>query len=189
MDKIKPPTSIECWVNLYPFMENYDWKEIYTIPFKYTREPYLQSFQYKIINRILNTNERLAKWSIKPSNICNYCQSIDTLEHHLYQCTKSKTIWNKVETWLYKQIDLKLNLRECEILFGIPNAINEDLELINFVIIITKWYINSQRNEDKPLFFIELLNIMKIKIKTLIIANNMNDRMNKPWQDRLDEVL
>ena len=36
--------------------------------FKYVREPYIQSFQYKIINRILNTNEKLFKWSLKQSN-------------------------------------------------------------------------------------------------------------------------
>ena len=34
--KIKAPTSIEIWVNLYPFMDNYNWKDIYIIPFKYT---------------------------------------------------------------------------------------------------------------------------------------------------------
>ena len=49
MDKIKPPTAVESWVNLYPFLEQFDWKEIYAIPFKKTKEPYLQSFQYKII--------------------------------------------------------------------------------------------------------------------------------------------
>ena len=47
----------------------------------------------------------------------------------------------------------------------------------------------KDKKKDKPLFFIELLNIIKIKVKTLIIANNMNDRISKPWQDRLDEVL
>ena len=189
MNKIKPPTSLETWVNLYPFMENYDWKEIYTIAFKYTREPYLQSFQYKIINRILNTNEKLEKWSIKLSNKCNYCQAIDTIEHHLYQCKDSKTIWEQLELWLYNQIEIKLNLKECEILFGIPNAINADIELINFVIIITKWYINAQRTEEKAMFFIELLSKIKNKVKILIITNNMNNRANKPWQDRLDEIL
>ena len=57
-------------------------------------------------------------------------------------CDKQSYIWDKVENWLYKEIDLKLNLCECEILFGIPNSINEDLDLIKFVIIIiTKWYI------------------------------------------------
>ena len=32
-----------------------------SIPLKYTREPYVQSFQYHIILRIRNTNERLGK--------------------------------------------------------------------------------------------------------------------------------
>ena len=67
-----------------------DWKEIYTIPFKYTREPYLQSLQYKTINIILNTNETLAKWCVKLSNKSSFCKAINTLEHHLYQCKKVK---------------------------------------------------------------------------------------------------
>ena len=189
IEKIKPPTSIETWINLYPFLEQYDWKEIYKIPFKYMREPYLQSFQYKILNRILNTNEKLENWSIKQSNQCNYCQAVDTVEHHLYQCKVSKKIWDQLEIWLYDQIEIKLNLRECEVLFGIPHAIHEDLELINFVIILTKWYINKQRSDEKPLFFLELLNIIKTKVKILIIANNMANRLNTPWQDALDRVL
>ena len=185
----KIPTAIESWINIFPFMEKYDWKSIYTIPFKYVREPYLQSFQYKIINRILNTNEKLQKWSIKPNNICNFCQSIDTIEHHLYQCKNSKTIWDKLENWLLTNIQLKLNLKECEILFGIPNTPTAHLELMNFVILMTKWYINKQRSDNKELYFIELLKTIKGKIKSHILANNMNGRTNKPWQDMLDEIL
>ena len=189
MENIKTPTAIDTWINIYPFLENYDWKDIYMIPFRYVREPYLQSFQYKIINRILNTNEKLEKWSIKPSNKCNFCPAVDTIEHHLYQCDESKTIWLKLENWLFQIIEIKLNLKECEILFGIPHACNEHLELINFVIIMTKWYINKQRSECNPLYFIELLNIIKIKIKVLILANNMYSRSNKVWQDMLNELI
>ena len=82
-----------------------------------------------------------------------------------------------------------LNLKECEILFGIPIAQNEHLELINFVIIMTKWYINNRRSDNKPLYFIELINIIKGKIKTMILANSMNNRTNRPWQDMLDELI
>ena len=57
------------------------------------------------------------------------------------------------------------------------------------MIILAKWYINKQRSDEKPLFFLELLNIMKTKVKILIIANNMSDRLNTPWQDALDRVL
>ena len=78
-------------------MEKYHWKEIYTIPFKYTREPYLQSLQYKINNQILNTTDKLEKWFNKEINKCNYCQTIDSLDHDLYQCGKSKTVLDKVE--------------------------------------------------------------------------------------------
>ena len=86
-------------------------------------------------------------------------------------------------------IQLKLNLKECEILFGIPHSPTAHLDLINFVILMTKWYINKQRSENKELYFIELLQTIKYKIKTYIIGNNMNDRMNKPWQDMLDDIL
>ena len=120
--KTKVPTSIETWINIYPFMENYNWRCIYIITFEYFREPYLQSFQYKIINWILNTNKKLEKWFIKPSNKCNFCHSVDTIEHHLYQCENSKIIWDKLENWLLINIQLKLNLKECKILFGIPHS-------------------------------------------------------------------
>ena len=133
--------------------------------------------------------KRLEKWSIKPSSGCNYCQSKDTIEHHLYQCKESKTIWDRLENWLYENIDIKLNLRECEILFGIPNAVNKEIELINFVIIITKWYINTQRSNDRPLFFFELLSAIRCKAQSHIISNKMNDRTNQLWQDRLADVL
>lgn len=62
--KIKPPTAQETWMNIYPFLETIEWSEIYLLPYKITKEPYFQSLQYKILNRILNCNERLYKWNI-----------------------------------------------------------------------------------------------------------------------------
>ena len=112
------------------------------------------------------------------SNKCNYCVAVDTIEHHLYQCSESKKIWDKLEDWLFNQIKLKLNLKECEILFGIPNTGDEYLDIIHFMIILTQWYINAQRSEEKPLFFLELLNITRLKVKVLILANNMSNRPN-----------
>ena len=48
------------------------------------REPYLQSCQYKIINRILNCEEKLLKWKPTPDDNCTYCGLIDHIEHHLF---------------------------------------------------------------------------------------------------------
>lgn len=78
-DKICPPTSINKWCEMYPFMEACDWKVIFQLPYKIVKEPFLQSFQYKVLNRIVNCNDKLFTWKIKTSNTCEYCQEIDTL--------------------------------------------------------------------------------------------------------------
>ena len=45
---IQNPTAQNKWYDLYPFLENLHWSEIYTLPIKITNEPYLQTFQYKV---------------------------------------------------------------------------------------------------------------------------------------------
>ena len=83
---IKTPTSIETWINIFPFLETQDWTTIYRTSVEATEEPYLQSFQYKIINIILNCKERLYKWKITDNNKCNICNEVDSIEHHLFFC-------------------------------------------------------------------------------------------------------
>ena len=57
LPKIETPTSISRWCNLYPFLDQYNWDLIYKLPYQFTKEPYLQSFQYKILHNILNCRE------------------------------------------------------------------------------------------------------------------------------------
>ena len=70
---IEQPTAIGRLLNTFPFLEKKDWSLIFKRTFEITQEPYLQSFQYNIINRILNTREKLNKWKIA-----------DGVEHHLF---------------------------------------------------------------------------------------------------------
>lgn len=100
------------------------------IPFKYIIEPYLQSFEYNIINQIINTNKKIHILVIKTSNKCNYCQTIDRIEHHLFYCRESQTKWDKLETWILDKLELNINITVCEILFAITFTMNEYIELI-----------------------------------------------------------
>ena len=34
-----PPTSIEKWIYIFPFMENFEWNQFFQLPFKVIREP------------------------------------------------------------------------------------------------------------------------------------------------------
>ena len=57
----KTPVAISICINLFPFLENHNWADTFNLPFKTLKEIYLQSFQYKILNRILNCNYNLHK--------------------------------------------------------------------------------------------------------------------------------
>ena len=114
--KIQTPTSLEKWIIIYPFLENNDWAKIYMIPYRCIVEPSLQSFQYKIINRLLNCNENLCKWKIKNSDKCFYCLKVDTIEHHLFECTESKKNWVKLNKWMlnnFEFVSTSLFVRYC----------------------------------------------------------------------------
>ena len=58
-----------------------------------------QSYQYKILNRILNCNDRLFRWKIKAGRECDFCGMTDTLEHRLFECTEEKQIWDSLQSW------------------------------------------------------------------------------------------
>ena len=139
----KPPIAIERWTELHPFLENHDWKCTFILPHKIAQETYLQSFQYKVVTRILNCNYNLHKWGIKDSPVCEYCNELDTITHHLFECQVVKTFWNEVELWIYDRLGVLFNLTVCEIIFGI-RELDELIRLVNYIILYGKLYINKQ---------------------------------------------
>ena len=64
-EKSQLPVCIEKWKEIYPEIKNEEWNEIFKHPFRITRETKLQTFQYKIIHRIINCNKKLYDMKIK----------------------------------------------------------------------------------------------------------------------------
>ena len=128
-----------------------NWHEIFELPYKNTTEPYLQSYQYKILNRILNCNERLYKWKIKMGPECDSCGMIDTIEHCLFYCKKSKEIWVALQSWMGTVLETNTEFTICEVIFGITTKEDHYTQLINYIILISKWYINKNKEQGKLL--------------------------------------
>ena len=183
------PTSINTWVDTYPFLEKIDWKEIFELPYKISTEPYLQSYQYKILNRILNCNDRLYKWKIKTGPECDSCGMTDTIEHRLFECIEAKQIWESIQSWIHRSLDINTKFTVCEVIFGIPYDNDPHIRMMNFIILIAKWYINKNKEQIKRLYFIELLVILKNKIDAIVFMNTLKERENKDWQIILQELL
>ena len=185
----KPPTSVETWINIYPFLEKEDWKQIYHRTFKITRETYLQSFQYKILNRITNCNDKLYKWKIKPTNKCDECGEVDSIEHHFYYCKTSTTFWNRLKSWMVGNLGFGIGLTVCEVIFGIPIYNNSDFKIINFLILIGKWYLNSMKTQNKLIYFIEFIALIKEKAEILRYICISNNEEVEEWVANLWAVL
>ena len=163
----KPPTAIEAWIEIYPFLETHDWKYTFNLPNIVAKETYLQSFQYKIITRTLNCNNNLYKWGIKASPTCIYCGHWDTIMHHLFECKESKIFWNHVQNWIFDKLKTMFRFTVCEIIFGIYES-DDVTRVVNYIILYGKLYINKQRTNNKDLVLAEFIIKLKDKIKVLL---------------------
>ena len=71
----------------------------FSLPIRVCSERYLRSFQYKVLNSILFTNEILFKIGYIPSPNCSFCQdTIETRNHVLFTCPFSYSFWMDVIT-------------------------------------------------------------------------------------------
>ena len=59
---------------------------IYCIPFKVMRSTELQSFQYRVLNRIIFCNKWLHKMNIKDRPTCDFCTAEDNITHFFIDC-------------------------------------------------------------------------------------------------------
>jgi hypothetical protein len=183
----KSPTCIGRWESLYEIDPNI-WPSLFLAPFTSCRETYLQSFQFRIIHRILPCNEWLFIRKVVTSNICSYefCKekNIDTIRHYLITCPPVTIFWENFVRW-WNQLDYsKLNpLVEENIILGFPCFTPED-QVLNFCIIVAKYYIYCSKRHQRNIFIIEFLAIVKNKLaveEKISIQNNNQEHFRATW--------
>ena len=78
-----------------------DWKGVYSLAFRTTLQSKLREFQFKILNRIVFTNEKLFRFGMADSPTCAFCQTeVESLEHLLFSCKVPSKFWKHVLSWL-----------------------------------------------------------------------------------------
>ena len=66
-----------------------------------TIETKIREFQYKILNNIVFTIEKLFRLKIIDSPLCVFCKGeVESLEHLLFFCEVTKMSWRAFCTWL-----------------------------------------------------------------------------------------
>ena len=183
-------SGINTWIDLYPFLHEIKWYKIFNAVHHCAIETYLQSFQYKVVHRIINCKYNLYKWNIKENPFCIFCSHFDTIEHHFYLCGFSKLFWENVENWLVDLLKLseKLTFTICEIMFGYSlfKKPNVTTTIINWIISWGKWFINYCRSKEQNIVFTEFLRIAKTKLS---LYKNINMPAVEGEDDELYDKL
>ncbi len=169
------PSCIYGWMQSFTVPEE-DWKFYFKIPFETTSETKLQSFQYKIINRIFACNAQLFKWKIKPSSLCQHCGVQDDIIHYFVDCDRVVYFWESVIEWWEQMHDHKcqLTLNGLNIIFGILDP-TQTADALNFCLLLAKWYIFRCKYLDQYIFFYSFLSELKNRLiieKCIAVKNN-----------------
>ena len=181
------PAGVRKWNQVF-HIENKTWEKIYKLPYIVTTETKLQSFQYRIINRIIPCNAWLKQIGIKNSDECEYCGKKDSITHFFMECKNVCDFWTFLFNWWCGILNTELDMIEEEMIFGvIDNREPMHFKILNYCILMGKYYIYKRRlyyNNNIPLysFLVELK--QKLEIKRYVSYKN-----NEPWKFKEWKIL
>ena len=92
------PKCIIKWNNTFN-NELQVWKDIFSRPFIVCRSTRLQSFQFRLLHRIITCNHWLFNAGIKGSPNCETCNIDDTLIHFFIDCVHVENFWSNFRIW------------------------------------------------------------------------------------------
>ena len=153
-----------------------DWEKIYLLPFKTTLYTKLREFQYKLLNRIIYTNDMLFKFRKTDSPLCYFCETEpETLEHFFFYCSKVRAFWEEVNLLSNSQGMICRSFDIRDILFGVLDIVSNEI-LLNYIVLESKHFIYRTKL-NKTSLSLTLL-IEKIR-KTFQIERHIAKKNNK----------
>ena len=117
VNKLTEKSYIEkYWDNVIP--NKPAWHQIWTTRIQAQSDKKLSEFHYKLIHKIIPSQEKLYKWKLSNSNMCRFgCQTTETYNHMFLTCPRLKSLIIKLEQ-IFKEIGLSLKLTYKTLLFG-----------------------------------------------------------------------
>ena len=143
----------------------------YLLPIRVASEPYLRSFQYKVLNSILYANDILYRIGFVSDPNCCFCKrNKETANHLFFSCSFSHSLWSEVTEKLFK----KLGSCECLLLRDVMIGIlKEEMDLVNYAIILGKNYLWPCRQKVIKPFFSHFKRILvnKYEQKNILLVS------------------
>ena len=135
------------------------------------------------MTQILPTNQYLARYKVRESDICDKCQvSVQTISHCLWQCQHVVPFVDKISDFLKGNCNLQENIECVQYIFGFKNN-----AALNHIIIELKkeLFYNWENYADLDIFFdrfvAKVQKIMILEKKCIKSDKNFNQYCKK-WE-------
>ena len=168
-------------------------KNILELPRKCTKDHKLRDLQYKILQNYLPVNKKLFKYKLRENDRCDLCNlSSETIQHLLWECTISKSLWLQFGQWWNNQnTNISFTLSMKSVLYGhFLNTDSFQSSLLNHLILITKKYIFDKKKQ-KTLSLNELIAIFTETKKIEYTVAKMTQKLHlyyRKWE-KIDLTL
>ena len=86
-------------------------------------------------------------------------------------------------------LNFGIELTVCEILFGLSTYNNPDLKLTFDFIFIDKWFLNNVKTQNKPMYFLVFITLVKNKIEVSKNISAINNGDVESWVDDLWAII
>jgi len=176
---IKKPSGVMKWETyLGESPTETFWNRAFQAARKVTKEPKLQIMQYKIIHHIIPTKQYLFLRKTAESPNCMDCKQIETVQHMLYDCEKTKELWLAL-TKLFNQKEnskIECNITSC--IIGSTTK-SEKRRKFNFIATHLKYHIYMAKfNDGHP-----SLNRFFLQFKRQLQIHSLNQQSEVQLQE------
>ena len=187
------PKCIQKWEQSFHF-NPLEWKDIFIRPYVVCKSTIIQSFQYRLLHRVITCNHWLFNASLKESPDCEVCGLDDTLQHFFIECNLVQNFWNNLTTWWATKdpTHTPLILTHKEKLFG--KSIREYKAYnINLILFHANKFIHDRKMCAKlEVSFAAFLITLKRHLdyeKIICIKNNDYNSFNTNWLWLYDQMF
>ena len=160
------------------------WKCIYKGCFWSIQDNVYIWFQYRILRKILGTNNLLFKIKVSQSSQCRLCsEQTETISHLFSQCSKSIDLWENIKVWIKSKIGYILTLNSKLMILG-ENNFDEHFWPLNFVLIVTRYYIFAcAQKSQMPNIYVLQKKLKSIYQEQEILSqlNNYENKFAQNW--------
>lgn len=187
--KDKPPTSVPKWQNDLNLSSQFDWKNIFGLPFKVTKDTNLRWLQTRINHRILGTNYLLLKMNLKATDKCTFClEEKETVKHIFWDCECVAYFWDGLKLLIQDNCGQEnIDFTVTDIIFGNPNF--EDL--LNEILLLGKRFIYRMKMENQRPSLICFRKTITSHYKTdkyIAVKSQTQHNFEQKW-DKYKELL